>query len=143
MNLQPTIKYEDWAAAMYVIGPRSQVPVVRDNRFLETSKWKFPGGRKESGETPAQTACRELREETGLWVEPSEVVFLSEIDKGNHMLYLFGGKVDSFRWIKACGDEGEEIKLVEAGRILKMKRFFGSYKQLLKMSPILSLSEVA
>lgn len=32
-------------------------------------KWEFPGGKIEPGETPAQAATREAREETGLEIE--------------------------------------------------------------------------
>ena len=36
--------------------------------------WEFPGGKVESGETPAQAARREIREETGIEVEVGEKI---------------------------------------------------------------------
>jgi len=54
--------------------PASSAIVERDGRFLLVRRrnppaadlYAFPGGRGEAGETPAETALRELHEETGL-----------------------------------------------------------------------------
>lgn len=54
--------------------PASSAIVERDGRFLlirrrrppSADLFAFPGGRGEPGETPAETALRELAEETGL-----------------------------------------------------------------------------
>lgn len=49
----------------------------RDGPILETGKWSLPAGFLERGETTAQCAVRELKEETG-WV--GEVVTLFKIN---------------------------------------------------------------
>ena len=54
--------------------PASSAIVERDGRYLlvlrrnppAADMYAFPGGRGEEGETPAETALRELHEETGL-----------------------------------------------------------------------------
>jgi mutator protein MutT len=43
-----------------------------------SGQWALPGGRIDAGETPAETARRELREEVGIHVEPEDV--LGELD---------------------------------------------------------------
>lgn len=52
--------------------------------------WSFPGGKVEEGETPAQAAVRELREETSLEVVPDTYLF--PVFEGEHSI-----KVDSSR----------------------------------------------
>lgn len=55
--------------------------------------WSLPAGAIEPGETPEQAICREVREETGLLVEPREIVG------------VFGGS--DFRYTYPGGDEVE------------------------------------
>lgn len=55
--------------------------------------WQLPGGRMEFGEDPAITACREVEEETGLFLEEVEVYkphpFNSTVIDGQHWVTLF------------------------------------------------------
>lgn len=63
-----------------LIPRRSAYGVVLDgDRLLlvntrSTGKWSFPGGRCEAGETDAEAALREVREETGVIVAVSDVL---------------------------------------------------------------------
>lgn len=51
-----------------------------DNLFLhgkrqDTKKWTLPGGSTEQGETPIESAVRELFEETGIEIKESDLSF--------------------------------------------------------------------
>ncbi|PJF32668.1 MAG: NUDIX hydrolase, partial [Phototrophicales bacterium] len=53
---------------MTMIG--ANIAIIRDNKILLTKRedfevWCLPGGQAEAGESLAQTALREAREETG------------------------------------------------------------------------------
>jgi len=49
------------------------------------NQWSFPGGQIDPGETPTQTACREIQEETGVEIQETDLQFLrattSETDR--------------------------------------------------------------
>jgi 8-oxo-dGTP pyrophosphatase MutT (NUDIX family) len=75
-------------------------------------EWCLPGGNAEPGESPAETAVRETREETGLAVEPVELVDVYELPPGTEydphgavtLVYLcerVGGELDSSREAQA------------------------------------------
>jgi 8-oxo-dGTP pyrophosphatase MutT (NUDIX family) len=55
-----------------------------------SGEWSLPAGAIEPGESPEQAVRREVREETGLAVEPREI------------LGVFGGR--SFRYVYSSGD---------------------------------------
>ena len=44
------------------------------HRRADNGKWSLPGGAMEMGETAAQTAIREVREETGLKIKINELI---------------------------------------------------------------------
>lgn len=57
--------------------------------------WDIPKGKMEPDETYAQTAVRELREETGLIVEYNNISYLGKFDyRDNKQLALFYHQVD-------------------------------------------------
>ncbi len=73
--------YDDPAAPATnsLVPAASAVVVDGDGRILlhrrrDNDKWALPGGRMELGESLAGCAVREVREETGLEVEPVDIV---------------------------------------------------------------------
>jgi 8-oxo-dGTP pyrophosphatase MutT (NUDIX family) len=50
------------------------IVIKRAYRGRNAGQWGLPGGRLDDGETPVQTALRELQEELGLQVDPAQVL---------------------------------------------------------------------
>lgn len=72
MTSQPEIR----VSAVVVLDEAGRTLLVRKRG---TAKFMQPGGKPEVGETPAETAARELGEELGITVTPDELTPL-----GNH-----------------------------------------------------------
>jgi 8-oxo-dGTP pyrophosphatase MutT (NUDIX family) len=79
------------------VGGRAGI-VDDDGRVLVMQRagdgtWGIPGGYTDPGETPAETAVREAREETGLDVEPEELVTFVYREPDAHNPHGFVGGV--------------------------------------------------
>ena len=78
---------------------RVSVLVIEDEKILlvkhrkgSQEYWVLPGGRLEYGETFVDCAVREMKEETGLDVEPEKFLFLSEAiapDLSRHIVNVY------------------------------------------------------
>lgn len=86
-------------------------------KHRDTDLWVAPGGAIEPGETPADTAVREMWEETGLLVNlvgilgvyggPEFVVKYSNGDKTSYIMIVFEGRVTGGR-LDPVDDESAE-----------------------------------
>jgi 8-oxo-dGTP pyrophosphatase MutT (NUDIX family) len=76
--------------------------------------WTFIAGEIEPGEDPADTAVREVREETGLWVRSTGVIGRRAHPRtGREMIYLAARPTHGTKVL--VGDEGElaEVRWVD------------------------------
>ncbi len=75
------------------IGIGATVAIIQDNKVLLTKRedfeiWCLPGGQIDSGESMADAAVREAREETGLEVELTRLVCLSSRTGGGQEVHM-------------------------------------------------------
>ncbi len=90
--------------------------------FQNNGFWGFPKGHVEKDETEAETAIREIFEETGLWVELNEknrFEFSYDIeDKNIHKtVVLFTAKVVDDSRFKKQDEEIAELRWVDRGKV--------------------------
>lgn len=64
------------------------VLLVQRGREPAKGLWAVPGGKVERGETLAETATREVKEETGLDVELGEVIWVGEVVEDDYHIVL-------------------------------------------------------
>jgi 8-oxo-dGTP diphosphatase len=96
-----------------------RILVVRRARPPTEGLWSIPGGRVEPGETLAEAARREVREETGLDVEVQEVLGGVEIPHGDNVYDVadFAATVRGVVPPLAAGDDASEARWVTADEL--------------------------
>jgi 8-oxo-dGTP pyrophosphatase MutT (NUDIX family) len=121
--------------------PDAQVALIARRSVGGALQWTLPKGTREAGETTADTALREVREETGL-----EVELLTRLDTIDYWFVWAPEQVRYHKFVhyflmRATGgdlsrhdSESEEARWFgtgEAGRVLA----FGNERQLLELVP--------
>jgi len=92
-----------------------KVLLVERGRDPDRGKWGFPGGLVETGETAAEAAIRELREETGVAAEPGPVLDVFDVithDEAGRVRYHFLLSAVLCRWVSGDGvaaDDAEKV----------------------------------
>jgi ADP-ribose pyrophosphatase YjhB (NUDIX family) len=74
----PTVKIDVRA---FVLSPDNKVLMARES---VDGKWSIPGGWADIGDSPAETAAKECREETGIEVIPKRLLAVYDKKKHNH-----------------------------------------------------------
>jgi len=100
-----------------VINPSGQVLLREPAGHYKGDVWAFPKGKPESGESPEQTAVREVLEETGCWAEivakipgsfdgsrtSNEYFLMVPVEDTEH----FDAETQAVRWI--TGEEARQL----------------------------------
>lgn len=101
-----------------ITGADGRLLLIKRGREPEAGRWSVPGGRIEHGETDQQALVREVREETGLHVNPGRLVGAVErqapdgtvLDIRDYAAEVTGGQL-------SAGDDAADARWVSPGRI--------------------------
>lgn len=100
---------------MAVVLRGSRVLVVRRGRAPMAGRWGFPGGLLELGESVAEGAMRELKEETGVVAEPAgtlDVVDSIDRDEAGRVRYHYALVAVRGLWKEGEGTPGDDAEEV-------------------------------
>jgi 8-oxo-dGTP diphosphatase len=95
--------------------------LIRRGHDPEAGAWSLPGGRVEPGESDAQALVREMREETGLTVQPGPLV--GAVDRpgpGGSVLEIRDYAATVTGGTLAAGDDAADARWVAAADVARL-----------------------
>ena len=96
------------AAAVVVLDAEGRVLLVRHSYGKE--RWSLPGGEVDQGESPAEAAVREAREEAGIEVELDHLIGVYFLrSKKNGLRFMFAARITAGEPTAADADEIAEV----------------------------------
>jgi 8-oxo-dGTP diphosphatase len=110
-------------AVAAIVRQGNSLLMVRRGRAPSAGLWSVPGGRVEAGETLDEALRREVLEETGLEIEPGELLGYVERQDGDHFVILdflasvAGAGVDGDEAVIRAGDDAAEVCFVPIGEV--------------------------
>ena len=93
-------------AGAVVLDDAGRLLLIRRGQAPSAGLWSVPGGRVEPGETAAQAAAREVREETGLQVQVGAL--LATVEIGDYLVHDFAAEVVSGEL--RAGDDATDVR---------------------------------
>ena len=80
-----------YAALVIILNDERKVLLLKRSQKVDSYRglWGFPGGKRESGETSAEAAVREVYEETSLRVYSKELVYVLTMRRESHKDIVF------------------------------------------------------
>ena len=92
--------------------------LVKRGHEPEAGRWSLPGGRVVPGESDPQALVREVREETGLWVEPGRLVGAVErAAPGGAVFDIYDYAASVSCGVLAAGDDAADVRWVHPREI--------------------------
>jgi 8-oxo-dGTP diphosphatase len=105
-------------AGAVVRDPAGRLLLVRRGREPGRGRWSLPGGRVEAGETAADAAVREVREETGLDVVAGAVVGRVERPGPGGVTYVIDDIACTVRGGQLrAGDDADDARWVHGAEV--------------------------
>ena len=90
----------------------------------QSNQWGLPAGKADTGESLEQAMAREMQEETGISVKPSELVLLKEmyvrIPANDMLFYLYRLPLSSKHEVVLNPQEHSEFKWATPQEVLKL-----------------------
>ncbi|NCU37789.1 NUDIX hydrolase [Candidatus Saccharibacteria bacterium] len=92
--------------------------------------WSLPGGVIDKGETPRVAAAREVHEEVGICVDPSDLIFKMVVDRVSTIAqtyqFVFEATITDYdiAQIKVQESEIEQVAIVTVQQIIKGDRYY-------------------